>query len=299
MRRSTSHFQDDDSSSDYDMDSYVTYRPLSRLPTPPPCWKDSSTDDSDAVDGHQLKPALLGPAIHLVNMIPVGASLTTPSVPLVQAMLTRASLPLETIALAVCILDSLDTKFALNWRLSCPLQPPITPTSPTASVLAASHSKRHTMPVTPPSEPASLHIDCVNPILIVLGALAIAIKFTEDPALSSNYFVSKFGNHMWTSDQLNATERCIMENLNYRIMPLYSEDLITEAMVDMQLAARPPPPRRSSMAPSSTLPIRQQESQSAVSWSRSHGSSASVSVASTSQRQHIGAEIRAGLAYGL
>ncbi|KAL2885266.1 hypothetical protein HOO65_080216 [Ceratocystis lukuohia] len=277
MRRST-RFQDED---DESYDSYVTYRPLSRLPTPPPCWKDSSADFCHAVEGEQLKPSLLGPATHLVNLIPVGASLATPSVPLVQAILTRASLPLETIALAVCILDSLDSKFALNWRLSCPLQPPTTPTSPSPTTL--SYSKRHTLPATPPSESSSLHIDCINPILIVLAALAISVKFVEDPALSSTYFITKFGNHMWTSDQLNATERCVMENLNYRIMPLYSEDLLAEAMVDMQLAARPLPPRRSPMAPSSGLSRQhevQAQPQTTPSWARCHGSSASVSVSS-------------------
>ncbi|KKA27655.1 hypothetical protein TD95_001256 [Thielaviopsis punctulata] len=271
MRRSKSRFEEDDS--DYDVDSYIIYRPLSRLPTPPPSWKDSSADPCPVVEGQQLKPALLGPATHLVNMIPVGASLTTPSVPLVQAMLTRAALPLETIALAVCILDSLDSKFALSWRLSCPLQPP-----------TSASSKRHTLPpmpstpTTPPadcSSTASLHIDAVNPALIVLAALAIAVKFVDDPALTSAYFVSNYGHALWTSDQLNVTERCIMENLNYRIMPLYTEELLEEAMVDMQLAARPPPPPRRPMA---------SQKENAGKWSRGHGASASLSVSTVGQR---------------
>jgi hypothetical protein len=36
------------------------------------------------------------------------------------------------------------------------------------------------------------------------------------------------------------TERCIMESLNYRIMPLCDEDCLTDAMVDMQLASQQP-----------------------------------------------------------
>ncbi|KAJ3501176.1 hypothetical protein NM208_g16988 [Fusarium decemcellulare] len=45
---------------------------------------------------------------------------------------------------------------------------------------------------------------------------------------------------MWSHQQLNVTERCIMENLNYRIMPLCADDCLTDAMVDMQLAAQQP-----------------------------------------------------------
>lgn len=43
---------------------------------------------------------------------------------------------------------------------------------------------------------------------------------------------------MWSTNQLNVTERCIMERLGYRIMPLCEESYISDAMVDMQLAGR-------------------------------------------------------------
>lgn len=174
---------------------------------------------------------ITGPAIHLVNLIPSSASLATASVPLVQAILSRANIPIETVALAVCILDSLDSRFARRWRLSCPL----------LSDYFSPASKRHTLPATPiMPQRQQLHIDSVNPELIILAALVIAVKFTEDPQESSQYYCKAWGHGMWSHQQLNVTERCIMENLNYRIMPLYEEDCLTDAMVDMQLAAQQP-----------------------------------------------------------
>ncbi|KAF4989292.1 hypothetical protein FGRMN_9216 [Fusarium graminum] len=215
-------------------EGYFTYRPLSNLPTPPPSSRNSSAAQSPRTtldDGEPLVPRFRGPAIHLVNLIPSSASLATASIPLVQAILSRAHLPIETVALAVCILDSLDSRFARRWRLSCPL----------LSDYFSPASKRHTLPATPiMPQRQQLHIDSVNPELIILAALVIAVKFTEDPQESSQYYCKTWGRGMWSHQQLNVTERCIMENLNYRIMPLYEEDCLADAMVDMQLAAQQP-----------------------------------------------------------
>ncbi|KAJ4270468.1 hypothetical protein NW762_002150 [Fusarium torreyae] len=212
-------------------EGYFTYRPLSNLPTPPPSSRNSSAAQSPRTtldDGEPLMPRFRGPAIHLVNLIPSSASLATASVPLVQALLSRANLPIETVALAVCILDSLDSRFARRWRLSCPL----------LSDYFSSSSKRHSTPIMPQRQ--QLHIDSVSPELIILAALVIAVKFTEDPQEASQYYCKVWGRGMWSHQQLNVTERCIMENLNYRIMPLYEDDCLTDAMVDMQLAAQQP-----------------------------------------------------------
>ncbi|PKS09770.1 hypothetical protein jhhlp_004391 [Lomentospora prolificans] len=217
------------SCSDDEYDGYMTYRPLSNLPTPPPSLSSAAQSPKNPLeDGERLKTRYLGPAIHLVNLIPSAASLATPSVPLVQAILSRSDLPLESIALAVCVLDALDNRFALSWRLSCPLHivPPI----------FACSNKRHTLPSGPFEQ--QLHIDSVYPELIILSALTIAVKFLDDPQASTRYYCSAWGGDIWSCEQLNATERCIMENLNYRILPLCDEDLLTDAMVDMQLAVR-------------------------------------------------------------
>lgn len=155
--------------------------------------------------------------------------------PVVQAILSRADLSIEKVALAVCILDSLGKKFARAWRLSCPLLPGVL--APSSSI-----NKRHTLPPTPGpyqhQQHQMLHIDSVPPEVIILAALVIAVKFTEDPQQLTQYYCHAWGRGIWSHDQLNVTERCIMESLNYRIMPLCDEDCLSDAMADMQLAGQ-------------------------------------------------------------
>ncbi|KAM3466824.1 hypothetical protein MY5147_005965 [Beauveria neobassiana] len=234
--------------------SYFTYRPLSHLPTPPPTARQQprSTTASYANDDGEVLPAVYrGPAIHLVNLIPSSASLASTSVHLVQSILGRASLPLETIALAVCVLDRLDSKFGRKWRLTCPLRPAsITkPAAQHAPETSKTHAKRHSMPVVTPQpnrqsspqqqqQQQQLHIDSVQPEIIILAALVIAHKFTEDSEQTAQTYCNAWGRGLWSSEQLNATERSIMETLNYRIMPLCDVDCLADAMVDMQLAGQ-------------------------------------------------------------
>jgi hypothetical protein len=153
-------------------------------------------------------------------------------------MLSRADLSIEVLALAVCILDSLDTKFARTWRLSCPLSCPLRPDdldSPTAA--SPSLIKRHSLPSTPRDAPhRQLHIDSVRPEIIILAALIIAAKFTHDPQQPPQFYRLAWGRGLWSNEQLNVTERRIMESLDYRILPLCDDDCLTDAMVDMQLA---------------------------------------------------------------
>lgn len=174
----------------------------------------------------------------MVNLIPPAASLTVPSVPLVHEMLVRSDLPMDTIALAVCILDSLSSKFSLNWRLLCPLAP---------REPASGATKRHTIQASPMGAAAQFHIDSVNPEVIVLAALIIATKFLVDSHQPTHCYQAAWGKNVWTCDQINVTERCIMENLGYRILPLWDAVLIADAIRDMQRAARqaalPPLPR--------------------------------------------------------
>ncbi|KAJ2907386.1 hypothetical protein MKZ38_003243 [Zalerion maritima] len=252
--------------SEFDEEGYfATYRPLSNLPTPPPSSRHSTVettsrplDDDEALDKELLaspdamglwlcvrddillrNPAIHCPACHLTNLVPPAASLSTPSVPLVHAMLSRAGLPTDTIALAVCILDSLNRKFSMSWRLSCPLTP----------APSARHglNKRHTLPPEAHAalagyetheDPEALHIDSIFPEIIVLAALIIATKFTEDSQEPTSWYSGAWGRGLWTCAQINVTERCIMENLNYRILPLWKRDLIADAVTDMHLAGK-------------------------------------------------------------
>ncbi|GAP84719.1 hypothetical protein SAMD00023353_0800150 [Rosellinia necatrix] len=203
------------------------YKPLSNLPTPPPSTRTSSANQSprvsfDGTDGANSQ--FLGPAAHLARMLPPGASFITPSIPTVQQMLARANLPMDIIALAVCILDSLNSKFSRSWRVSFPLHRQGQPAS-----------KRHTLPSAPRQ---ATHINSVFPEIIILAALVIAEKFVEDMQSPTQYFVSTWANDAWTCEQVNFTERCIMESLGYRILPLWDPALIKQARHDIEMARR-------------------------------------------------------------
>jgi hypothetical protein len=164
----------------------------------------------------------LGPAIHSTNLIPSSTSLTTASVPLVHAILTRADLPLETIALAVCILDSLNSRFALQWRKGCPLKASYVSTSIWGD----------------DGRIEKQHIDSIHPELIVLSALILSVKFLDDAQQTTKVYAEEWGKGMWTCDQINYTQRCLLENLGYRILPLWAHNIILEALEDMERAGR-------------------------------------------------------------
>ncbi|PBP28883.1 hypothetical protein BUE80_DR000204 [Diplocarpon rosae] len=199
------------------------YVPLSSLPTPPPSSRSSSNSRQQSPElynsaGETLDPEMLGPASHLTNLIPSSASLTTPSVPLVHALLSRTALPLETLALAVCILDSLNSRFALQWRQGCPLATPLLP-----------QMNERT---------SEQHIDSIHPELIVLSALILAVKFLDDRQQRTSEYAIEWGRDVWTCAQINFTQRALLENLGYRLMSLWQEEIILEALEDMQRAGR-------------------------------------------------------------
>ncbi|KAI0889225.1 uncharacterized protein GGS22DRAFT_68882 [Annulohypoxylon maeteangense] len=203
------------------------YKPLSNLPTPPPSSKNSSATQSPRItaeDVESISQEFLGPAAHLARMLPPGASFMTPSIPIVQGILARADLPMDIIALAVCVLDSLNSRFSRSWRISFPLgkQHELGP-------------KRHTLPS---GIVQAVHIDNIFPEVIILAALIIADKFVEDLQETTQYYCSSWGRNQWTCDQINFTERCIMENLGYRILPLWEEKLIKQARHDIEMARR-------------------------------------------------------------
>lgn len=152
-----------------------------------------------------------GPAIYLTNLIPSAASVLDPDPKLVHALLIRASLPLEIIALACCILDSLNCRFARKWRRRCPIQAGL-------------------------ADDTVSHIDIIRPEIIVLSSLILAVKFQDDSEASSKAYCTHWGLGAWTVSQLNVTEQCILETLGYRIMPLWKEDLIQDALLDMERA---------------------------------------------------------------
>lgn len=83
-----------------------------------------------------------------------------------------------------------------------------------------------------------LHIDSVNPEVIVLASLVIAFKFLEDCHERTQYFAHHWGQDVWTCEQIHVTEMRIMESLDWRILPLWDQELIGDALADMQKAGR-------------------------------------------------------------
>ena len=140
-------------------------------------------------------------------------------------------------ALAVCILDSLNSRFALAWRRSCPLS--------SRDIRKASQ----------------LHIDSVRPEVIILAALVIAVKFLDDQECPTKDCSRDWASDMWTHEQINSTQNCIMQNLGYRILPLWTKDLIGDALGDMDRAGR-----QASLLPKASLFPQAQMAENTLAW---------------------------------
>jgi hypothetical protein len=82
--------------------------------------------------------------------------------------------------------------------------------------------------------------------LIILASLTLAIKFLDDCHAPTQHYSSAWARNQWTCEQINVTERCIMESLGYRILPLWDRELIDDALSDMSRAGR----QQQSSAPS-------------------------------------------------
>ncbi len=73
---------------------------------------------------------------------------------------------------------------------------------------------------------------------MVLSALILAVKFVDDAHERTATYAQDWGRKIWTCEQINYTERIILENLRYRLLPLWNEPMISEAMKDVERARR-------------------------------------------------------------
>jgi hypothetical protein len=120
------------------------------------------------------------------------------------------------------MLDSLNSRFALQWRKGCPL---ITQPMPCSFGDIDERIEEQ-------------HIDSVLPELIVVSALILAVKFLDDAQQTTTEYAEEWGKGLWTCNQINFTQWCILENLGYRILPLWEHSIILEALEDMERAGR-------------------------------------------------------------
>jgi hypothetical protein len=80
------------------------------------------------------------------------------------------------------------------------------------------------------------HIDSIHPELIILSALILAVKFLDDAQQTTKEYAASWGKGIWSCQQVNFTQRCLLENVGYRILPLWDHDIILEALEDMEKA---------------------------------------------------------------
>jgi hypothetical protein len=78
----------------------------------------------------------------------------------------------------------------------------------------------------------------VHPELIILSALILAVKFLDDAQQTTKEYAEEWGKGLWTYEQINFTQRSLLENLGYRLLPLWEDSIILEALEDMERAGR-------------------------------------------------------------
>jgi hypothetical protein len=73
--------------------------------------------------------------------------------------------------------------------------------------------------------------------------LILAVKFLDDAQQSTREYVDVWGRGMWSCEQVNHTQWCLMDNLGGRLLPLWDEGVILGALEDMERAGRQIEPR--------------------------------------------------------
>jgi hypothetical protein len=68
--------------------------------------------------------------------------------------------------------------------------------------------------------------------------MILAVKFLDDAQQTTKEYAEEWGNGLWTCEQINFTQWCILENLGYRLLPLWEHSIIREALEDMERAGR-------------------------------------------------------------
>ncbi|ORY16821.1 hypothetical protein BCR34DRAFT_622259 [Clohesyomyces aquaticus] len=191
---------------DEELDQYfANYVPLSNLPTPPPA--------KETFAGKTNKAPVY--ARHLSNLVPSNICTHRPYVPTIQSILSRANLPIEILAFAACILDALSQRFASSLR-SCHL-----PCSSSLEFRSTFNGFRQPPPV--------------DPEIVVVAALALALDFLEDKPRSNSHWARIETREEFTAKQIEATKRCILVDVDYGLFGI-KESRVTRMMRDMQHA---------------------------------------------------------------
>jgi hypothetical protein len=121
----------------------------------------------------------------------------------------RAGLPDDIVAFAACILDGLSSRFATTWR----------------DALAPSYCTQTN------ARPCSQ----VSPDVIVLASLSLAHGFLVDRMRSSRHWSIKESNGAFTVQQIEATKRAMLHDMDYGLSRI-SSDMVQRRLKNMQPA---------------------------------------------------------------
>jgi hypothetical protein len=157
-----------------------------------------------------------GPANHLAKITPATAGSRRASPLTIQGFLCRSGLPIETIALAACVVNALSSHFEQNWREAW------TSTYPEdAAQVHQTQTLREKYPIV------------LSPEVIVLAALSIASSFNEDRHWRALHWTRTVSDGFCTLQEFNTTTRCILEDINYG-MHAFTPEAVEQMKKQMQ-----------------------------------------------------------------
>jgi hypothetical protein len=132
----------------------------------------------------------------------------------IQGFLDRAGLPDEVVAFSGCVLDALSARFAAIWR----------------DALGPSDYAKDLKDFLRTDSRHSAH---VSPNIIVLAALSLAHGFLVDRPRSSRHWSVKESDGAFTVQEIEATKRAILQDMDYGLSRL-SNEMVQRRLRNMQ-----------------------------------------------------------------
>ncbi|KAG9249279.1 hypothetical protein BJ878DRAFT_1199 [Calycina marina] len=84
----------------------------------------------------------------------------------------------------------------------------------------------------------TIPVDAIHSELLVLAALVLAVKFVDDAQVNTSWYVREWGNELWSCAQLNFCQTALMDDIGWRLLHLWDDGMIANALRDMKMAGR-------------------------------------------------------------